>query len=84
MPNLNTQVSPSAIAFIDTKVENYQSLVAGVKPGTEVVVLDGNRDAIDQITQILALRSNRQHHIISHAGPGGSLQLCKPDCLSIT
>ncbi|MEG4330120.1 DUF4347 domain-containing protein, partial [Microcoleus sp. herbarium5] len=75
MPNLNNQVSPSAIAFIDPKVENYQSLVAGVKPGTEVVVLDGNRDAIDQITQILALRTNIDRiHIVSHGAPG-SLQL---------
>ncbi|MEG4532165.1 DUF4347 domain-containing protein, partial [Microcoleus sp. D2_18a_D3] len=75
MPNLNNQVSPSAIAFIDTQVENYQSLVAGVKPGTEVVVLDGNRDAIDQITQILALRTNIESiHIVSHGAPG-SLQL---------
>ncbi|MEG4488454.1 DUF4347 domain-containing protein [Microcoleus sp. D2_18a_B4] len=75
MPNLNNQVSPSAIAFIDTQVENYQSLVAGVKPGTEVVVLDGNRDAIDQITQILALRTNIDSiHIVSHGAPG-SLQL---------
>lgn len=41
MPILNNQVSPSAIAFIDTQVENYQSLMAGVKSGTEVVVLDG-------------------------------------------
>ena len=34
MPNLKNQVSGSAIAFIDTQVENYQSLIAGVKPGT--------------------------------------------------
>ncbi|MEG4343084.1 DUF4347 domain-containing protein, partial [Microcoleus sp. A003_D6] len=75
MPNLNTQVSGSAIAFIDTQVPNYQSLVAGVTPGTEVVVLDGNRDAIDQITQILALRTNIDSiHIVSHGAPG-SLQL---------
>ena len=51
MPNLNNQVLGSAIAFIDSQVPDYQSLVAGVKPGTEVVVLDGYRDAIDQITQ---------------------------------
>jgi len=38
MPNLKNQVSGSAIAFIDTQVENYQSLIAGVTPGTEVVV----------------------------------------------
>ncbi|MEG4109920.1 FG-GAP-like repeat-containing protein, partial [Microcoleus sp. S13_C5] len=75
MPNLNNQVSVSSIAFIDTQVENYQSLIAGVTPGTEVVVLDGNRDAIDQITEILALRSNIDSiHIISHGAPG-SLQL---------
>src|SRR4028119_848332 len=75
MPNLKNQVSPSAIAFIDTQVENYQSLIAGVKPGTEVVVLDGNRDAIDQITQILGDRTNIDSiHIVSHGAPG-SLQL---------
>ncbi|MEG4107674.1 DUF4347 domain-containing protein, partial [Microcoleus sp. S13_C5] len=75
MPNLNNQVSIKSIAFIDTQVENYQSLIAGVKPGTEVVVLDGNRDAIDQITEVLALRTNIDSiHIVSHGAPG-SLQL---------
>ncbi|MEG5065850.1 DUF4347 domain-containing protein, partial [Microcoleus sp. B3-A4] len=75
MPNLNIPVSVRSIAFIDTQVENYQSLMAGVKPGTEVVVLEGNRDAIDQITQILALRSTIDSiHIVSHGAPG-SLQL---------
>jgi hypothetical protein len=73
--NLNNQASGSAIAFIDTQVENYQGLMAGVKPGTEVVVLDGNKDAIDQITDILRDRSNIDSiHIISHGAPG-SLQL---------
>ncbi|MEG4940862.1 DUF4347 domain-containing protein [Microcoleus sp. F4-D5] len=77
MPNFNFQVSGSAIAFIDRLVTDYQSLIAGVTPGTEVVVLDGNRDAIDQITQILALRTNIDSvHIVSHGAPG-SLQLGK-------
>ncbi|MEG4073763.1 DUF4347 domain-containing protein, partial [Microcoleus sp. Pol14C2] len=87
MPNLNIQVSVRSIAFIDTQVENYQSLIAGVKPGTEVVVLDGNRDAIDQITQILALRTNIDSiHIVSHGAPGrlqlgdGSLSLDDIEC----
>jgi hypothetical protein len=72
---LNTQASGSAIAFIDTQVENYQGLMAGVKPGTEVVVLDGNKDAIDQITEILRARTNIDSiHIVSHGAPG-SLQL---------
>src|SRR4028118_978868 len=73
--NLNTQASGSAIAFIDTQVENYQGLMAGVTAGTEVVVLDGNKDAIDQITDILRARTNIDSiHIVSHGAPG-SLQL---------
>src|SRR4028118_2213355 len=73
--NLKTQASGSAIAFIDTQVENYQSLMASVTPGTEVVVLDGNKDAINQITQILRDRTNIDSiHIVSHGAPG-SLQL---------
>ncbi|MBE9187176.1 DUF4347 domain-containing protein [Microcoleus sp. LEGE 07076] len=77
MPTSNTQVSGSAIAFIDSQVTDYQSLIAGVTPGTEVVILDENRDAIDQITEVLALRSNIDSiHIISHGSPG-SLQLGK-------
>ncbi|MCC3525125.1 MULTISPECIES: DUF4347 domain-containing protein [unclassified Microcoleus] len=75
MSNLNFPVSVRAIAFIDTRVQDYQSLVAGVTPGTEVVVLDGNEDAIAQITQILALRTNIDSiHIVSHGAPG-SLQV---------
>ncbi|MBD0340393.1 MAG: DUF4347 domain-containing protein, partial [Microcoleus sp. Co-bin12] len=64
---MKTQASGSAIAFIDTQVENYQGLMAGVTPGTEVVVLDGNKDAIDQITDILRDRTNIDSiHIVSH------------------
>ncbi|HEY9302365.1 MAG TPA: DUF4347 domain-containing protein, partial [Phormidium sp.] len=75
MPNLNIPVSVRSLAFIDTQVEDYQSLIAGVTPGTEVVVLDGNRDAIDQITEILGHRTNIDSiHIVSHGSPG-SLQL---------
>uniref|UniRef100_UPI0025CE2842 DUF4347 domain-containing protein n=1 Tax=Microcoleus sp. CAWBG58 TaxID=2841651 RepID=UPI0025CE2842 len=81
MSNLNAPVSVKSIAFIDTQVPNYQSLVAGVTPGTEVVVLDGNEDAIAQITQILALRTNIDSiHIVSHGAPG-SLQVGN-GCLS--
>ena len=77
MTNLNTQTSGNAIAFIDRQVTDHQSLVAGVTPGTEVVILDEKRDAIVQITEILALRSNIDSiHIVSH-GSSGSLQLGK-------
>ncbi|MCC3406091.1 MAG: DUF4347 domain-containing protein [Microcoleus sp. PH2017_10_PVI_O_A] len=77
MPKFNCQVSGSAIAFIDRQVTDYQSLIAGVTPGTEVVVLDDRRDAIDQITEVLAIRTNIDSiHIVSH-GSAGSLQLGK-------
>ena len=79
MPNLNVTVSAKSIAFIDSQVEDYQSLVAGVKLGTSVVVLDRDRDAIDQITEILGSRTNIESiHIISHGSPG-SLQIGKTE-----
>jgi Transcriptional regulator containing an amidase domain and an AraC-type DNA-binding HTH domain len=45
MKNLIAQDSGRAIAFIDRQVKDYQSLMVGVKPGTEVVVLDGQTNS---------------------------------------
>ncbi|MCU0546293.1 MAG: DUF4347 domain-containing protein [Oscillatoriaceae cyanobacterium Prado104] len=71
----STRISGSAIAFIDRQVADYQSLTTGVTPGTEVVILDEKRDAIEQITEVLAIRTNIDSiHIVSHGSPG-SLQL---------
>ncbi|MBW4539539.1 MAG: DUF4347 domain-containing protein [Myxacorys chilensis ATA2-1-KO14] len=65
----------TSLLFIDTGVNDYQSLLAGVQPNTEVRVLDSNQDAIAQITQTLMGRSNISSlHIVSHA-EAGSLQL---------
>lgn len=59
------------IVFIDSAVENYQSLVDGVTPGTEVVVLDRDRDGVTQITEVLQGRTNISSvHIVSHGSPG--------------
>ncbi|MCL1472974.1 DUF4347 domain-containing protein, partial [Argonema antarcticum] len=70
--NLNPQAAQgNAIAFIDTSVQDWQTLAAGVTPGTEVILLDGTRDGVAQITQILQTRSNiAALHIISHGSPG--------------
>jgi hypothetical protein len=63
------------IVFIDPTVENYESLAAGIKPGTEVIVLDSARDGVEQITEILAGRSDIDSlQILSHGG-SGSLHL---------
>jgi predicted outer membrane repeat protein len=65
------------IVFIDTAVLDYQSLVAGITLGSEVVILDHNRDGLTQISEFLAgckPDSVESVHIVSHGGVG-SLQL---------
>ncbi|MEM9217104.1 MAG: DUF4347 domain-containing protein [Cyanobacteria bacterium P01_F01_bin.150] len=65
----------SNVVFVDAGVSNSQSLVNSVEPGTKVVVLDPDRNGIEQITEELA-----GHHqldsvqILSH-GNSGYLQL---------
>ncbi|MBD1835364.1 DUF4347 domain-containing protein [Cyanobacteria bacterium FACHB-472] len=77
--NSMTEVTSTAahkeIVFIDATVADKESLAAGVKPGTEVIILDSTRDGVAQITEVLANRSDiASVHIVSH-GAEGSLQL---------
>ncbi|MEG4459159.1 DUF4347 domain-containing protein, partial [Microcoleus sp. N9_A1] len=63
------------LVCIDPRVENYQHLVSGVKPGTEIIVLDRTLDGVEQITEILAKRSLiASLQIVAH-GNEGSVQL---------
>ncbi|MEG4029166.1 MULTISPECIES: SdrD B-like domain-containing protein [unclassified Microcoleus] len=63
------------IVFVDSAVEDWQSLATGVKTGTEVILVDRTRDGIEQIAEALQLRKGIESvHIISH-GESGSLQL---------
>ncbi|NJM61979.1 MAG: DUF4347 domain-containing protein [Oscillatoriales cyanobacterium RU_3_3] len=76
-----SQVSARSIAFIDSQVEDYQSLVAGVMPGTEAIVIDSRADGVAQIAQVLTNRTKIDSiHIVSHGSPGclqlGKTQLC--------
>ncbi|WP_293129017.1 SdrD B-like domain-containing protein [Microcoleus sp. bin38.metabat.b11b12b14.051] len=65
------------IVFVDSAVEDWQSLAAGVKPGIEVILVDRARDGIEQIAEALQSRKGIESvHIISHGEPG-SLQLGK-------
>jgi ELWxxDGT repeat protein len=64
-----------SILFMDAAVENYSSLVAGVLPGFEAIILDSTQDGVQQITQVLSQRQNLASvHIVSH-GSCGSVQL---------
>src|SRR5882724_11381523 len=63
------------IVFIDTGVEGYKDLLAGVNPNARVVLLDAGRDGVTQIAQFLSHESNVDAiHIVSH-GSAGMLQL---------
>ena len=70
------------IVFVDGQVQDYQQLLAGIKPGTEVVVLNPTGDGLKQISDYLSGRSGIDAiHIVSHGLPGqvtlGSLTLDK-------
>ena len=55
------------LVIVDSKVDNYQELVSGVKAGFEVIAIDQIGNAIEQITEILSKRSNLNSiHIVSH------------------
>ncbi|MFN3731705.1 Ig-like domain-containing protein [Comamonas testosteroni] len=75
-----TEASPATtqrqeVVFVDSNVRNYQQLVSGLKPGTEVVVLDASKDGLQQIADYLDGRSGIDAiHILSH-GDVGKVQL---------
>ncbi len=68
--------SATNLVFIDTAVANFSSLLAGLSPNTEAIVLDPTQDGISQITNFLAQRSGivDSIQILGH-GAAGMLQL---------
>ena len=44
----------STLVFLDSNVEDYQTLISGVSPNAEVIILDETLDGIEQITERLA------------------------------
>ena len=65
----------STLVFLDSNVKDNQSLISGVSPNAEVIILDETRNGIEQITERLATKQNIEAiHIISHGSPG-SVQL---------
>ena len=59
------------ILFVDSSVENYETLLQGVKPGVKAIVLDPRRDGVVQITEVLRdYFAVENIHIVSHGSPG--------------
>ena len=75
---LSAYAAPSErqeIVFIDTSVEDYQTLIEGINRDAEVILLDANRDGIEQIAELLQDRTDIDAiHLVSH-GDQGTLQL---------
>src|SRR4028119_72286 len=68
-----------SLILIDSGVEDYESIAAGVLPGQQVVILDSTKNGIEQITSELEKYAFTNGaidsvHIISH-GNSGSIQL---------
>lgn len=59
------------IVFIEDNVPDIQSVVAGLRPGIEFVVLDSKANGLEQIAAHLQGRSGIDAvHIVSHGGEG--------------
>ena len=59
------------LIFVDAAVDDYQSLLGGVAPGTEVVVLERGRDGLAQMMDYLHGRDGFDAiHLLSHGGEG--------------
>ena len=75
---LSTTTAPSdrkEIVFIDTSVEDFETLLLGINPSAEAILLDSTRDGMEQIAEILGQRADIDAvHIISH-GNQAELQL---------
>lgn len=59
------------VAFVDSSVEDFQTLVDGIKDGVEIFVFDGSKGGVDQIASILEKETNIDAiHILSHGSTG--------------
>lgn len=67
-----SQALSKAWVIIDSKVDNYQALTAGIIEGAKAFILDPHRDGIEQITALLktAPRRPQSLHIVAHGAPG--------------
>ena len=75
---VGNSAAPTNLVFIDPAVDNFASLLQGLKPNSEAVILDSSQDGVTQISNFLAnypdKGSIKSVQILSH-GSAGSLQL---------
>jgi Ca2+-binding RTX toxin-like protein len=61
---------PQTLVAIDSRVEDAQILLTGVKPGVKAVIIESGQDAIPQITLALSKYPARNLQIVCHGEPG--------------
>ena len=69
------QPTDHQVVFVNSNVTDYQTLVAGLPPGTQVIVLDATKDGLAQIEQYLQAHPGMSAiHLVSH-GSDGEVQI---------
>jgi hypothetical protein len=67
---MNVPIMNNQIIFVDSSVQDYQSLIQGIDPA-QIVILNENFSAIEQITNALATQKDIEAvHILSHGSDG--------------
>ena len=56
------------VVFVDAAVDDIQSYLGELKPGIEVVILDADRDGVEQIAQVLGNRNGLDANVCDLSG----------------
>jgi len=65
-----TESQGNTLVVIDPRVQDYQMLARGVRPGVKVLILDDNSDGVEQITHALAKDPTESLQVVCHGAPG--------------
>ncbi len=69
---MTTETHPREIVFIDSRMPQLEALLAAMRPGVDLVMLDGSHDGLAQIADYLMAHSGGQAvHVVSHGRAGG-------------
>jgi VCBS repeat-containing protein len=69
--SIGTSSNRHEIAFVDSAVENVATLLSGIDPTVEIVMIDPNQDGVEQISAALEGREDLTAiHILSHGEQG--------------
>ena len=64
------QLGAGMLVALDSRVEDYPMLQAGVYPGATVLILEPNRNGVEQITLALKNTTYTSLHIVCHGAQG--------------